>query len=88
MKAIMVVKDQTDKTRTAEEYIADYNRVTGHIIETLDPETIQGESFARAYDITLYPTLLVLTDEGVVQAMWRGVEEFPLFDELEGYLTA
>ena len=88
MKAVMVVKNQTDKTRAAETFISDFNRLTGHVIEVLDPETIPGETFARAYDITLYPTLLVISNDGSVQVMWRGIEEFPLFDELQGYLTA
>jgi len=88
MKAVMVLKDQTDKTRRAEEYMTDFNRVTRRDIEVLDPETRDGEAFARLYDITSYPTLVVIANDGQLQAMWRGLEELPLFDEVEGYLNA
>jgi hypothetical protein len=82
------MKDETDTTRTTEEYIKNYERQTKHHIEVINPETVEGETFTRAYDVTLYPTLLVVASDGQMQASWRGVEELPLFDEIEAYLFA
>ena len=67
MRVLVVYKQQTDYTRRVEDYMTDFQRQTGHELETLDPETRDGISFTGAYDIMEYPTIIALSDDGQIQ---------------------
>lgn len=74
-------RERSDYGRTVEEWITMFERQTGKEIESLDPDSKEGESFCRAYDVVEYPTILALGDDGSVLATWRGTM-LPLFDEV------
>lgn len=77
-------KDNNDYTREVIDYLHDFQRQTGHALPTLDPDTIEGEQFCRAYDIVEYPTVIAISDDSVMQNMWRGLP-FPTISELSYY---
>lgn len=81
MRVVCVWRDHSDYGRTVEEWLTEFERRTRKEVESLDPDTGEGESFCRAYDVVEYPTLLALGDDGVVLAMWRG-KMLPTFDEV------
>ena len=85
MRAIIVYKDQTDYARVVTDYLRDFTRQTGHELETLDPDTAEGVSFCRTYDIVEYPSIVALSDEGVMQNMWRGLP-LPTISEVSYYV--
>ena len=64
-----------------EEWLTEFERRTGVEIESLDPDSREGESLCRAYDVVEYPTILALNDDGGVLALWRG-QMLPTFDEV------
>ena len=85
MRVVVVAKDNTDYSRQVATFVDDMARQTGHELEVLDPESREGESFCRAYDIVEYPTILAIADDGRLLQMWRG-RPLPLIDEVTYYL--
>lgn len=85
MKTIVVYKDETDYAREVTDYLRDFTRQTGHELETLNPDTPDGTSFCRTYDIVEYPTIVALSDDGKLQQMWRG-RPLPTISEVSYYV--
>lgn len=85
MRVVVVYKDNTEFTRTVDDYLRDFTRQTGNELETLDPETPDGASFCRAYDIVEYPTIIALSDDGNLQQLWRGLP-LPTISEVSYYV--
>lgn len=81
MRVVCVWRDRSDYGRTVEEWLTEFERRTGKVVESLDPDTKEGEGFCQAYDVVEYPTLLALSDNGSMLAMWRG-RMLPTFDEV------
>lgn len=84
MRTVVIYKDQTDYARSVDEYLRDYERQTGHKLETMNPDTREGAMFCRTYDIVEYPSIIALDDNGELQNIWRGTS-FPTINELSYY---
>jgi len=85
MRTVVIYKEDTDYARSVTDYLRDFKRQTGHDLETLDPDEAEGADFCRAYDIVEYPTIIALSDEGVMQNMWRGLP-LPTISEVSYYV--
>jgi len=85
MRVVVIFKDNTDKTRTVLDYLRDFERQTGHQLETMDPETPSGMHFCETYDIVEYPTIIALSDDTAMQNVWRGLP-LPTISELSYYV--
>ena len=85
MRVVMVYKDETDYARQVTDYLRDFTRQTGSELETLNPDTPDGASFCRTYDIVEYPPLIALSDDGVMQNTWRGLP-LPTISEVSYYV--
>ncbi|MBC7942974.1 hypothetical protein H7X68_00530 [Candidatus Saccharibacteria bacterium] len=85
MKVVIVYKNESDYARNVLDFLRDFERQTGHILETLDPDTADGAQFCRAYDIVEYPTMIALSDDSVMQNMWRGLP-LPTISEVSYYV--
>jgi hypothetical protein len=81
----MVYRDFTDYARACNDWLRDFKRVTGREVESLDPDSIEGEIFCRSHDIVEYPTIVALTPDGTVHQTWRG-RELPSFNEVSYYI--
>ncbi len=84
MRVVIVWKRESDYGRTVEEWIRDFAVIAGREVETVDPDSIDGEIFVRAYDIVEYPTILGLDDSGKVLDSWRGLP-LPRMNEVSYY---
>lgn len=84
MKAVVVFKENTDYARTVLDYLRDFERQTGRQLETLNPDTPDGIMFCKTYDIVEYPTMIAISDDGVMQNMWRGLP-LPTITEVSYY---
>lgn len=84
MRVVVVYKDASDHGREVRSYLRDFERQTGRPLEEVDPETRDGESFCRAYDIVEYPSVLALADDGHMLNLWRGTP-LPLISEVSFY---
>lgn len=85
MKTYIIYKEFSDHGREVREYLRDFERETGKKLEEINPESREGESLCRAYDIVEYPTLLAVDDQGVMQQMWRGTP-LPQISEVSYYV--
>jgi len=85
MRVVVVYRDATDYARQVTDFLADFKRQTGRDLETLDPDTPDGSSFCRAYDIVEYPSLIAISDEGQLQNLWRGLP-LPTISEVSYYV--
>lgn len=86
MRVVVIYKDNTDYARQVESFMTDFTRQTGHELESLNPDTSEGESLCRAYDIVQYPTVLAMSDSGQMQNMWSGLP-LPTISEVSYYAT-
>lgn len=84
MKVVIVYKDESDHARAVLDFLRDFKRQTGRDLETLNPESLQGEQFCRAYDIVEYPTVIAISDGSVMQNTWRGIP-LPTISEVSYY---
>lgn len=85
MRVVCIWRRESDYGRMVEEWIREFERRTGREMESLDPDTHEGESLCRAYDVVEYPTILALGDDGRVLGAWRG-EDLPMFNEVSYWL--
>lgn len=81
---MVVYKEQTDYARQITDYMRDFERQTGRVLETLDPETRDGVGFCSTYDILQFPTLVALADDGRLLTMWKGLP-LPTISEVSYY---
>lgn len=86
MRVVCVWRRESEYGRSVEEWITDYERRTGREVESFDPDTLEGETLCRAYDIMEYPTIMVLDNGGAALGVWRG-QQLPLFDEVSYWVT-
>ena len=86
MRVVVVYKDFTDYAREVETYLRDFKRFTGRDLETLDPETKEGEIFCRTYDIVEYPSIVAVSGDGQLQQLWRG-RPLPQMNEISYYVS-
>lgn len=85
MKVLVVYKPESDHARTVTDWLHDFYRQTGKTLEEVDPDSREGASLCRSYDIVEYPTLLALDDNSVLQMMWRG-SMLPTISEVSYYV--
>ena len=85
MRVVVIYKDRTDKTRTVLDFLRDFEHQTGHVLETMDPDTAEGMLFCDTYGIVDYPAIIALSDGGVMQNFWRGVP-LPTINEVSYYI--
>lgn len=85
MRIVCVWREASDYRRTLDEWLTEFTRRTGEEVESLDPDTGDGESFCRAHDIVEYPTMVVLADDGRELGRWQG-KDLPTFDEVTYWL--
>lgn len=80
----MLYRQNSEMASKTEEFMREFSRRSAHTIEVLDPDTREGDSLARVYDIVSYPAILVLTDDGQPLKSWEG-DMLPLMDEVAAY---
>lgn len=85
MRVAIVYKYESDHAREVLDYLRDFERQTGHTIETIDPDTKDGADTCRVYDIVEYPSVIAISDDGHMQNMWRG-RPLPTISEVSFYV--
>jgi hypothetical protein len=85
MRVVVVYKKESDYARQVFDFLRDFTHQTSKVIEEIDPETKEGIDFCAAYDILDYPTMLAISDDSVLQNMWRGLP-LPTISEVSYYV--
>jgi hypothetical protein len=85
MKVLILYRPNSEHARTIEEFVHDFEREHGQkAIELISLDTLKGSTTAALYDITQYPALMVLANDGRLVRFWQG-EELPLMSEVGYY---
>lgn len=84
MKVIVVYKPDSEHARAVTDWLRDFSRQTGKILEEVNPDTKEGTQICRNYDIVEYPTIVAFDNNGVLQNMWRGAT-LPTISEVSYY---
>lgn len=85
MKVAILYRPNSEYARSVETYARDFERQRGKSLELVSLDSVQGADMARLYDITNYPAVLALRDNGEMLNIWQG-EQLPLMNEVAGYL--
>ena len=85
MRVVAIWRDNTDYSRTMIEWLEDFKRRTGHEPESVSPDSPDGESLCRLYDIVEYPSIIALDNDGKQLQIWRGTM-LPRIDDVNYYL--
>lgn len=85
MKAVILYRPKSEHEGKAMDFMRDYRQLKRIEIELISLNTTEGDNLAKLYDITSYPAVLVLTEDGQLQQLWQG-GEFPLMNELDSYM--
>jgi thioredoxin-like negative regulator of GroEL len=84
LKAIALYHPKSEHSGQVEDLRRDYKRQKNKELELVSLETVEGSETARLYDVTSYPAVLVLTNDGRLIKFWQG--ELPPLSELAGYI--
>lgn len=85
MRTFIVYKPESDHARSVITFLHDFTKQTGKTLETVDPETADGASVCRMYDVVEYPSIVVVDGDGIIQNIWRGLP-LPTISEVSYYV--
>ncbi len=84
MRTFVIYQQQSDHARDVDTFMHDFNRQTGKVLETVDPNTPEGAHLRETYDLVELPSVVTLDDSGIVQNVWRGLP-LPTISEVSYY---
>lgn len=85
MRVVIVYRSGTEREREAAGWLREFEHRTHKTLEYIDPDTPNGNSFCRVYDIVEYPTIIAINSDGKIQNTWRGLP-MPLISEVSYYV--
>jgi hypothetical protein len=85
MKLVVVYRPNSEHGRPTEEFVHEFSRRHPETrVEVMNIDGRDGGATASLYDVTSYPALLALREDGAASMVWQG-ERLPLLDEVAGY---
>lgn len=85
MKVVIVYKNESDTARDVLDFLRDFERQTGHVLDTMEPDSPEGIQFCTAYDIVEYPSVIALSDDSHMLNTWSGLP-LPTISEVSFYV--
>lgn len=88
MRVLILYRPQSEHGRLVDEFIDNFKSSgTPGRLEAISIDTREGSSTAVLYDVTQYPAVLILRDDGILQHLWQGLD-LPLVNEVEAYISS
>lgn len=84
MRVSILYRPNSESERSVSTFQRDYQLRTGNSVELVSLDTPEGDNLAKIYDVTRYPAVLVMSDDGGLQQLWQG-EPLPLINDVSGY---
>lgn len=85
MKTVIIYRPISEHGRKVDEFV---HELTGRYpelkVELLDIDARDGNAMATLYDITSYPAIMALHDDGTAANVWQG-SNLPLLQDVAGY---
>lgn len=85
MRTFIIYKSESDYYRQVTDWLRDFSRQTGKELEEINPDSPEGSSTCRTYDIVQYPSIVALDDNGIMQNLWSGLP-LPTISEVSYYV--
>lgn len=86
MKLVILYRPNSDHARRVEEFVHEFKRRDPtRQAELVSLDTREGANLAKLYDVTRYPALLALSNNGQLLQWWQG-DQLPLMDEVVAYV--
>lgn len=86
MRIIMLYRPDSEHARSAESYMADYERFhPDKHIEVHNVDSREGADLASLYGVMTYPAIVAAKDDGQMQQVWQGIDTLPLMNDLAYY---
>lgn len=88
MRIVVLTKDGYDYSSAVDDFVAELRgRFGEEAVEMLDPDTFEGDSFARIQGIIQYPAVVAVDGNGTGAVQWTGMP-LPSLDEVIYYLNS
>jgi hypothetical protein len=84
MRVVILYHIKSEHGGIVEDYAHEFSRFKGKDLELISLETKPGANMAQLYDITNYPAVVAIADDGVLQQIWQGLP-LPLMNEVAAY---
>lgn len=85
MKLVVLYRPNSEYARAVEEFTHEYTRrYPDTRMEVLNIDGREGSATALFYDVTQYPAVMALQNDGSASQIWQGIP-LPLMDEVAGY---
>ena len=85
MKVVILYRQNSEHARDVEAFIHEFQKGhNGDKLESLNADSRDGVSTAELYDITEFPTLIAMADDGSMLKTWSGLP-LPLQNEVAYY---
>lgn len=86
MKMLVLYRERSDHRQVIEDFIREFkSRHPRSRVETYDVDHREGIAMASLYDVTRYPSILALRDDGSVLQTWQGDDDMPRLDDISFY---
>ncbi len=85
MKVVILYRPVSEHARMVDEFVREFERrEPSRKVELVSLDTREGAAMARLYDVTQYPAIVALKDDGQLLQFWQG-EQLPLMNEVAVY---
>lgn len=84
MKVVILYRPNSEKARIVEEYVHDISRQQNVQPQLIDIDTPEGSAIQSLYDLTSFPAVLVIRDDGQLIQYWAE-EQLPLMQEVAAF---
>lgn len=84
MRTRILYRSGTENEPQALEFIRSLDPMDRDRVQAVDTNSRDGDDLARLYDIQIYPTVIVTSNEGMLVRSWQGT--LPLIGEFTYYL--
>ena len=51
MRVVVIYRSESDYARQVSDFLRDFSRQTGHVLEEMSPDSAEGNNFCEVYDI-------------------------------------
>lgn len=84
MRVVIIYREDSEHARAVNDYLRDFQHRTGRELETISPDSRDGSSLCRVYDVVEYPAIIALADDGQLQSSCSGLP-LPTIAEVSYY---
>jgi hypothetical protein len=85
MKVVIIYRPVSEHATSVESFVRDFKQRNPTIeVELLNADEREAIAKAEVYDLTSYPAILAMTNDGQLLKHWQG-EQLPLMNEVASY---